>query len=178
MTDYTKGMQGTADAFNRMWIDFATEMAQAGFSFSPDNKPPETAKNMRNAFFKAMSEYCDQAMRSPEFLEGMKESMKHSMAFRKQMNDFFGRVHHEMQGVSRQDLDQMMLALRHVENRVVDSVERIADTLEGICKRVNKVEETLAANNSADDSDETSAEKAFSGNRPKRKPRGGTARRR
>lgn len=178
MNDDGRGMYGGSDAFNRMWIDFATEMAQAGFSFSPERKAPETAKNMRNAFFKAMSEYCDHAMRSPEFLEAMKESMKHSVAFRKQMNDFFGQVHHEFQGASRQDVDQLMLALRHVENRVVDSVERIAESLEDVCQRVDKVEEKLAQKSSSGATESASPRKAVATKKAKRKTRTSAARRR
>jgi len=130
--------------FAKLWTDFATKMGTAGVAFSPDSTPPDAAKQMRNVFFKALAEYCDQYMRSPEFLDSWKQVMDGAIQFRRQMNEAMGKMHHEAGGSSRQDVDQMMMALSHIERRVVDTVERATDRLEEVATRVEKLEAKLA----------------------------------
>ena len=45
-----------------------------------------------------------------------------------------------MQGVSRQDVDQIMLALRHMERRMVDGMERLSEQLDALDQRLEKLE--------------------------------------
>ena len=73
--------------FLKMWTDFAGKMGGAGVSFSPESTPPDVAKEMRATFFKALSEYCDQYMRSPAFLDSWKKAMDGAIDFRRQMNE-------------------------------------------------------------------------------------------
>jgi transposase len=128
------------DAFTRMWSDFSSQMMKAGAAFTPDHTPPEAARDMRAAMFRAWSDYCEQFMRSEEFLKMMKQSLSASIEARKQLNEFMGRAHHEFQGVSRQDVDQMMLSMRHMERRVVDALERLDDRLEALDQRIEALE--------------------------------------
>ena len=137
--------------FARMWTDFAGKMASSGFSFSPESTPPESAKEMRATFFKAWSEYCDQYMRSPEFLESWKKAMDGAIQFRQQMNESLGRLHHEFQGTSRQDIDHLMQALSHLERRLVANHERSAQQIEEMAERIKELEQQLARANSPGD---------------------------
>ena len=135
------------DVFTRMWSDFATQMMKSGMTFSPNQTPPQQARDMRSAMFSSWSEYCEQFMRSDEFLGSMKQSMASSVQFRKQLNDFLGQTQHEFQGASRQDVDQIMSSLRRTERRTVDAMERLSDQLEGMSERLDKLEKKSQGGN-------------------------------
>ena len=122
--------------FAKIWSDFAGRASQAGFAFDPESTPPDGMRQVRSAFLRAWTQLCDEWMRSPEFLNTLKTSMKNAIAFRKQINDSLGRMHHELQGTSRQEIDQIMLELRHLERRLVDAEERNAARLEKILERL------------------------------------------
>ena len=98
---------------------------------------------MRSAMFKAWSEYCDQFMRSAEFLEMMKQSLTGSVQMRRQLNDYLGQVHHEFQGPSRQDVDQVLASLRQLQRRLEESTEPIAARLDEISRRLDELERLL-----------------------------------
>ena len=68
-------------------------------------------------------------MRSPQFLEGMKQWMDQAVAFRKLSNDFMAKVRNEMQMPSRDDIDSVMLAVRHMEKRLLDRIDHLAERL-------------------------------------------------
>ncbi len=89
---------------------------------------------------KASADWWQQWLRSPEFLDGMRQAFDASVQMRRQFNDFLGQMHHDMQGVSRQDVDQLMRAMRHVERRAVDGLDRIAEQLEEIVRRLEALE--------------------------------------
>jgi len=131
---------GGAEAFTKMWTEFATKMASAGMTFTPDSPPPEAARHVRNAMFDAMSSYCETFMRSPQFMEMMKQSMDNAIAFRKQLNTFMTRMHHETQGVAQEDMDSVIQTLKSLQHGVVDRLDDIADRLDDLSKRVEAME--------------------------------------
>jgi hypothetical protein len=133
------------DAFAKMWSDFAAKMAAAGVAFTPGAAPPDASRQVRAAMFKAMGEACDEFMRSPQFQEMMKQSLNNSIQFRKQLNDFLGRMQHEFQGTSRQDVDSLMQVMEHVERRVTDSFERLSERLDELNERLERVEKPKPA---------------------------------
>jgi hypothetical protein len=120
------------DAFTRMWSEFATKAMSAGMAATPGSTPPEAARQMRAAMLKAMSEQCEQFMRSPAFLEMMKQSLDAAVTLRTQVNAFLNRAHHEMQGVARDDVDSLMLTIRHFESRVLDRLEAMEQRLDDL----------------------------------------------
>ena len=108
---------------------------------SPPGMPtPDGARQMRTAFFRAWADYCDELMRSPEFLETMKQSMAGAVEFRRQLNESLGKMHHEFQGTSRQDVDHLMQSMAHVERRVLNAVEGLSDQLEEVNARLDALE--------------------------------------
>lgn len=141
--DATRQFTEGQNQFHKMWTDFAGKMSASGMSFSPDSTPPDAAKQMRSAFFKAWSEYCEEYMRSPEFLKSWKKSMDASIELRKQMNESMGRMHHELGGTSRQDIDQLMMAMSHLERRLVDNVERSTEQMSVLTERIDSLEKSL-----------------------------------
>lgn len=93
---------------------------------------PEAMKRMQGAFFEAMTQYAEQYMRSPQFLEQMKKSMDQAMQFRRQMDDFLktnmstafesatGGANSEILGAIRQSTAQLQSQIAKLEQRVND----------------------------------------------------------
>jgi len=129
-----------AQSMANIWLDFASKMGTSGAAFSPEAGPPEAAKQVRATVFDSMTQYADQFMRSPQFLDMMKQSLDASIAFRKQLNDFLTAVHHGTESVARQDLDSVVMAVRQVERRTLDRLEAVADRLDEISQRLEKLE--------------------------------------
>jgi hypothetical protein len=133
-----------AQRFAGVWMEYASRMQQAGMMFDPSKAPPDVARQMRSMAFSAMSQYAEQFMRSPEFLEAMKQSLDGAITFRKQINDFLTEMQHNAQGVARQDVDSLMVTMRHIETRVLDAVDRVATRLEEISARLDALEKKPA----------------------------------
>ncbi len=117
------------ESFSKMWTDFASRMVSAGLAFQPEQAPPEAARALRGASFQALSRYAEEFMRSPQFLEAMKESMDAAMTFRNMMNEFLGRTQFELQGVSRGDVDALTTRLKHMEMRILERLDDLSGRL-------------------------------------------------
>jgi hypothetical protein len=140
MNDEQDGTNQTAEqwaAFQKIWGETFSKLMQAGFTFSPESAPPEFLRQMRSGIFQALGQSWEHFLRSPQFMEGMKQWMDNAMAFRKMSSDFFTKVRHETQTTSREDIDSVMLAVRHMETRVLDRVEELAAQIDEVSKRLN-----------------------------------------
>lgn len=129
-----------AARFTEIWTDFATKMATSGMTVDPGSTPPEAAQQVRGAMLSAMSHYADDFMRSPQFLEMMRQSFDAAISFRQQLNQFLTSAHHNMQGIARQDIDSLLLSVRHMETRVLDRMEELSSRLDEIGKRLETLE--------------------------------------
>jgi hypothetical protein len=130
-----------AQQMTQVWLDFANNVASAGMVFRPDQKtPPEIAAQMREATFAAMAQAADKFMRSDRFLGMMKQSLDASIAFRKRMNEFLTQAQHSVQGVAKQDLDAMSLAVQHLERRMLGGMEELCAGLDRINARLDRLE--------------------------------------
>lgn len=130
-----------AELLSKMWTDFAGKMTAAGLSVQPGTPPPEAMRKIRDAFFQAMGQSLDQYMRSEPFLQSMKQSMDSAIAFRKQSNDLLTQWRHELQGTASEDVDNLLLAVRHMETRVLESMDQMAGRIEAISARLDRMEE-------------------------------------
>jgi hypothetical protein len=113
------------DPFTRFWTECVSKMTGGGFHPAPPPLSDEALKQMRRAFFDAWAHHCDEFMRSPAFLDGMKKAMDGALAFREQLNEFMTRALHESQAPARTDTDAIMLVLRSMEERVLDRLDRL-----------------------------------------------------
>ncbi len=127
-----------AAAFQKIWIETFSKLAQTGFSITPDAAPPELLKQMRSGIFSALAKAWDEFMRSPQFLESTKAMMESAIAFRKFSNEFLTNAHHGFQGTAQADIDNIMLAIRHLETRVLDRIEDISTRLDTMEQHINK----------------------------------------
>ena len=128
MDSFEKAGQEAA-AFQKLWMESFTKATQAAFKFTPDSAPPEMLRQMRAGIFQTIAESWDEYMRSPQFLDAMRQWMDNAVAFRKISNEFLGRVRNEMQAPSRSDIDTVMLAVRHMEKRLLDRLDDLAAQL-------------------------------------------------
>lgn len=135
-----KMMFEQAQWFTQLWTDMAVRMAGASFAADPTAPPPEAARQTRTAMFQAMSKTADDYMRMPQFLQMVKQSMDLATTCRKQMNDFLTEMHHNAQGIAKQDIDQLMLSVRHLETRVLDGMEQICGRMEEMSQRIAALE--------------------------------------
>lgn len=115
------------DPFTKFWTDCVSKMGGAGFTPSAPPVSDDAMKQMRRAFFDAWAHHCEEFMRSPAFLEGMKKAMDGALAFREQLNEFMTKALHESQVPARSDTDSIMLVLRSMEERVLDRLDRLEE---------------------------------------------------
>ncbi len=124
-----------AAAFQKMWLESMSKLMQAAFTISPNSPPPEVMRQIRSGIFAALADSWDKFMRSPEFLEGMRQWMEQAIAFRKTTSEFMGRVRNELQSPSRDDIDTVMLTVRHMEKRLLDRMECLAEQIKELKQR-------------------------------------------
>lgn len=145
MSDSTEKTFEQMSAFQKIWTETFTKMAQAGLSFSPESAPPEFLRQMRGGIFQALAKSWEEFMRSPQFLDSMKTMMENAIAFRKMSNDLLTGAHHAIQGTARKDIDDLMQAIHHLETRVVNHVEDISTRLDKLEQKLNGASSNGAA---------------------------------
>jgi hypothetical protein len=126
MEDNAANTAGQAAAFQKIWLESITKMTQTLFTFGPESIPPEIARQLRSGIFQALARSWDEFLRSPQFLDGMKQWMDNAVTFRKMSNDFMATVRNELQATSKDDIDGVMLTVRHMEQRVLDRLEALS----------------------------------------------------
>ncbi len=126
-----------AAAFQKIWMESASKIVQAAFTFTPEAPPPEILRQVRGGIFQALAQSWDEYMRSPQFLEGMKQWMDGAIAFRKMTNEFMAKVRNEAQSPSRDDIDNVMLSVRHMEKRLLDRLESLEGRVQELTQMGN-----------------------------------------
>lgn len=126
-----------AVSFQKIWMETMSRMMQAAFTFSPNSPPPEIMRQIRSGIFQALATSWDEFMRSPQFLEGMRQWMENAITFRRMTNDFLARARNEMQSPSKGDIDTIMLTVRHMEKRLLDRVEELSTQVNQLNQRVS-----------------------------------------
>src|SRR5438874_566536 len=124
-SSFDKAAQEAA-AFQKMYLESISKTLQAAFKFTPETAPPEVLQQIRAGIFQALAESWEQFMRSEQFLEGMRQWMDNAISFRSLTNEFLGRLRNEGQAPSRSDIDTVLLAVRHMEKRLLDRIEELS----------------------------------------------------
>jgi hypothetical protein len=115
-----------ATDFLKSWAESFSRILQSACHFTPDTMPPELLRQIRTGLFDALAKSWEEFLRSPQFLEGMKQMMDNAVAFRQMSGDFFARVRRETQGVNREDVDKILLAVHELETRLNRRVDELA----------------------------------------------------
>lgn len=121
-------------SYQKIWMETLSGMMQTAFTSAPDSAPPEILRQMRSGIFQALAQSWEEYLRSPQFGEGMKQWMDSAIFYRKMTNDLFTRARHETQDVARQDIDSVLMAVRHSEKRLLDRIEELSARLEALHK--------------------------------------------
>ncbi len=137
MSDNFEKTAEQAAAFQKIWMDSMSKIMQTAFTFGNNSPPPEVLKQIRSGMFQALAQSWEEFMRSPQFLDSMKQWMDTAINFRKMTNDFMAKVRNEIQAPSRDDIDTVMLTVRHMEKRLLDRVEDLAAQIAQIDTRLN-----------------------------------------
>ena len=129
----------TTDPFTGFWTDFFAKMggspdSMRGF-MPPADASNEMVKQMQRVFLDALTKYCDDFMRSEQFLGMMKQTMDRSLAFKQQLDQFLANAQKGMQAPARTDIDDLAGTLLKIE-------ERVLDRLDALERKVAAVEDT------------------------------------
>src|ERR1041385_5366335 len=137
MSDNFEKTAEQAAAFQKIWMDSMSKIMQTAFTFGSNSPPPDVLKQIRSGIFQALAQSWEEFMRSPQFLESMKQWMDNAINFRKMSNDFMAKVRNEMQAPSRDDIDTVMLTVRHMEKRLLDRMEDLSSRIAELNNRPN-----------------------------------------
>jgi hypothetical protein len=110
----------------RIWLDFAARMASGATAAAGETVPGDATRRMRDSYLQALGQYTEEFMRSPQFLEMMRQSTDAAVAMRQQTNDLLAQAHHAAGGLARQDLDSLLMAIRRCETRILDKLDELS----------------------------------------------------
>jgi len=132
MSENTEQLSEQMSKFQKIWMETFTGMAQNAFTFSPDSAPPEMLRQMRSGIFQALAKSWDEYLRSPQFMEATKQWMDSAIFYRKMTNDLLTKARHETEDVAREDIDSVLLAVRHMEKRILDRLEDLTARVDAL----------------------------------------------
>src|SRR5258708_21218547 len=132
MSENTEQLTEQMSKFQKICMETFTSMAQSAFTFSPDSAPPEMLRQMRSGIFQALSQSWDEYLRSPQFMEATKQWMDSAIFYRKMTNDLLTKARHETEDIAREDIDSVMLAVRHMEKRILDRLEDLTAPVDAL----------------------------------------------
>ena len=136
-------------ALQKLWTDSLANMAGAWSQFSPGSAPSDEMRKMRGEMLKVLAETWDEYMRTPQFMEMMKASLNGALDLKRLASDGMNRVHEQFKTPSKEDIDEVLLAVRHVERRVLDRLEGLDDRVAKLDEKIDKVDQRSAKQENA-----------------------------
>ena len=134
MSESTENLTEQFAAYQKIWMETFSRMMQTAFTSAPDSAPPEILRQMRSGIFQALAQSWDEYLRSPQFAESVKQWMDSAIFYRKMTNDLLTKSRHETQDVAREDVDSVLLAVRHLEKRLLDRLEELSSRIDAVSK--------------------------------------------
>jgi uncharacterized protein (DUF2267 family) len=119
-------------SFQKALLEGISKSFQAAFNLKPDSAPPEVLRQIRAGMFQALTDSWDQFMRSPQFLQSMRQWTENAATLRTMTDDFLARMRNEAQAPSRSDIDTVMLTVRHMEKRLLDRLDGLSMQMENL----------------------------------------------
>lgn len=123
-------------AFAKFWSDSCARLMQAAMSPGPESAPPELSRQIRSGLMQALAQSWEEFLRSPQFLEGMKQMMEQVVAFRNFSTEFLTKTRHATEGVAHDDIESLRAALGQMESR-------LARRMDALSTQVNQLEKGL-----------------------------------
>ncbi len=128
----TNGENTAANPFVDAWSSFLSQMGVPSTERVPaateaPSWSDEAMRQMQRAFMDTLAKHCDDYLRSPDYLNLMKQTMDNALTFRQQVDTFLAEAHRATHTPSTDDLNEVMAALRRIEDRLdgrLDEFER------------------------------------------------------
>ena len=136
-------------AFQKLWTDSFANMASVWSQVSPGSPPSDEMRKMRGGMLKVLADTWDEYMRTPQFMEMMKASLNGALDLKRLASDGINRVHEQFKTPSKEDIDEVLLAIRHVERRLLDRLEGLDDRVAKLDEKIDKVDQRIAKQESA-----------------------------
>jgi hypothetical protein len=136
-------------AFQKLWLDSFADMASIWSQFSPTSAPTDELRKMRGGMLKVLAETWDEYMRTPQFLQLMKASLNGVLDLKQMARDGLNRVHDQLENTTKQDVDDVLMAIRHVERRILDRLEGIEERVTNLDDRLETVDHRIARQETA-----------------------------
>ena len=120
--------QNPSDSFTQFWNDFMSRMASAGMM--PTGQAGNDAiKQMQRIYLDAMAKYADEYMRSPQFLDMMKQTMDASMAWKRQVDQWLSGALKAAAMPTAEDAADAVARLHSMEKRLTERLSEIEERL-------------------------------------------------
>jgi len=87
----------------------------------------------------ALSQSWEEFLRSPQFLEGMKQMMEQAVAFRQFSTEILTKTRHATEGVAHEDIESLRAALGQMETRLARQMETLAALTSQLAKDLERV---------------------------------------
>lgn len=145
MQDQISKTLDQALAFQRLWTGSFAKVAGVMTQYSPASPPLEEARKLRAGLLDVLGETTQEFMQSPQFLEMMKTSLNGMLGLRRLSREGMDHLHEQFDTPDKDDIDGVLLAIRHVERRILDR-------LEGLDERVAHLEEAAQHGSQSADS--------------------------
>ena len=116
----------------RMWLDMTSGAMEACQAWAGATASPEPVRQIRSAMLEAWSDYWDQCLRSPMFLNATRQAVAQSTQIRKQFGEYLDRLYSESPVAGREDMEQLLRALRRSEERLLEQLEDVSARLEAL----------------------------------------------
>lgn len=139
MSEPNPSWEDQASALMKIWAESWTKLAEGSFSFSSGAAPPEILRQIRSGFLQALARCWDEYLRSPEFAQRMKEMMDGALAVRKVGNELLSKTQRDLGVVNQEDLDAVLLSLRHLQNRVLERLDGISNQVAALNQRLDRM---------------------------------------
>ena len=136
-------------AFQKLWTDSFANMTSVWSGFSPGSPPLEEMRKMRGGMLKVLAETWDEYMRTPLFMEMMKASLNGALDLKRMAREGMNRVHEQFENPSKQDVDDVLLSIRHVERRLLERLEGLDDRVASLNERIDNLNEGIAKQENA-----------------------------
>jgi len=117
----------SSDPFSKFWGEMLSRMGMGAFATPGSPEAAETMEKTRKAFFDAWAQYCDEYLRSEQFLQMLKQTMDNALTFRQQVQDFLTQLHQQAQTPTTGDVSAIVAALKSGQDRLhqrLDEMER------------------------------------------------------
>src|SRR5215468_9368717 len=138
MSDSTEKLFDQVAAFQKLWMNSFTDMADVWSQFSPSSPPLDQMRKMRGGMLKVLAETWDEYMRTPQFLEMMKASLTGALDVKRMAHEGMNRLHEQLENPSKDDIDDIFLAIRHVERRILDRLEGLDDRVANLNEKIHR----------------------------------------